>query len=126
MKVSAGASVHTLVLPVRTLNQRRLQTQPCRKTDYANPANVHVQKQTYLVFFESEIVYVKLEEFEVIQVDIYQIERALLFCLLYMNFDNRIYRLRYFLSLFAAAHSFFPFKHFVNINQVFLDNSKIN
>lgn len=50
-KVSAGASVHTLVSTVHTLNQRRLQMQPCRKTDYAKPANVHVRRQTSLGFF---------------------------------------------------------------------------
>lgn len=51
LKVSAGASVHTLVSTVHTLNQHRLQTQPCRKTDRAKPANVHVRRQTSLVIF---------------------------------------------------------------------------
>lgn len=42
LKVSAGASVHTSVSTVHKLNQHRLQTQPCQKADYVEPANVHV------------------------------------------------------------------------------------
>lgn len=51
VKVSAGASVHTLASTVHTRNQHRQQTQLCRNMDYAKPANVNVRRQTSLGFF---------------------------------------------------------------------------
>lgn len=71
LKVSAVASVHTLVSTVHTLNQHRLQTQPCRKNGSCKTSKRACAKTNIFGYFQSDVVYVKLEEFEVIHGDTY-------------------------------------------------------